>query len=444
MSSLTKNLDAIRQNNKIGHFRYTIGVTLFGMQLINYFDRVNLSTAGPSMMSYFHMSSTEFGIVSSAFTWTYMIMQIPSGLILDKIGVKWVSRVSSALWAIPTFLTAFVSGLGPLILLRVLLGVVEAPNTPAGSKAAGYWFPLRERGLATALYDSGTKFANVIGVPVCAFLVLHYGWQSAFFFTAIMSVIFSLWYWIIYRNPRESSHLSKAELKYIEQGGAQEDTQPEPGINLWFVLRQRKMWGLMLGNFAYNYATFMFLTWLPSFFVKTLNLNIQQSGFMTAIPWLFGFIAEIIVGGWFVDHLIKRGLDASKVRKTTIVIGLSMGIALVGAAYSPSVWIAVIWFTIALTGVCVSAAGFWAIPSIIAPTGLVGVVSSTMNVSGMIAAIITPIITGAAVDATGSFATAFILIGVVLILGVFGILVLMGPIEQMHPERNDSNATISR
>lgn len=434
MSSITQHLNAVRSNNKIGHFRYVIGLTLFGMQLVNYFDRVNLSTAGPSMMSYFHMSSTEFGILSSAFTWTYMIMQIPSGLILDKIGVKWVSRVASALWAIPTFLTAFVSGLGPLIVLRIILGVVEAPNTPAGSKAAGYWFPLRERGLATALYDSGTKFANVIGVPVCAFLVLHYGWQSAFFFTAIMSVIFSLWYWIIYRNPRESKHLSPAELAYIEGNGAQADAAADKGMNIWFILRQRKMWGLMLGNFAYNYATFMFLTWLPSFFVKTLKLDIQQSGLMTAIPWLFGFIAEIIVGGWFVDHLIKQGKDASTVRKATIVIGLCMGIALIGAAYSPSAWVAVVWFTIALTGVCVSAAGFWAIPSIIAPTGMVGVVSSTMNVSGMIAAIITPIITGAAVDITGSFASAFILIGVVLVIGVFGIVVLMGPIEQIHKE----------
>lgn len=417
--------------HKVGRFRYVIGITLFALQLVNYFDRVNLSTAGPSMMKYFHMSSTEFGVASSAFTWTYMLMQVPSGLILDKIGVKWVTRIGSALWAIPTFLTAFVSGLGPLIIVRVLLGVVESPMTPAGSKASGYWFPLEERGIATALFDSGTKLANVIGIPICAVLVMSYGWQSAFFFTAGLSILFSAWYWIIYRNPRESKHLSDEERAYIEENGAQEDAQPDPGMNMGFILRKRKMWGLMLGNFAYNYAIFMFLTWLPSFFVTTRHLNIKQSGTMTAIPWLCGFLAELIVGGWLGDHLIRKGFDASKVRKTIIVVGLCMGIALVGAIYTESTWVAVGWFSVALMGICISAAGFWAIPSIIAPKGMVGIVSATMNVAGMIAAIITPIVTGAAIDATGSFKPAFILIGVVLLLGIFGIVILMGPIEQM-------------
>jgi MFS family permease len=420
---------------KIGHFRYVIGGTFFCMVLVNYFDRVNLSTAGPAMMQELHMTPVMFGVLSSAFTWSYLVTQLPAGLLLDKLGVKWLARIGTMLWAIPTVLTAFASGFGLLILLRVILGITEGPIVPAASKATGYWFPFRERGFATSMFESGSKVANVIGVPLCAVIVAAFGWRWAFIWTAVISVVFALWFWIIYREPTEHRLLSKQELDYIEQNGAQATTPPEPGTGLGYLLRQRKVWGLSIGCFAYNYAIFMFLTWLPDYFVQTNHMPILQSGLFTAVPWIFGSLADLLIGGLLVDILIRRGFDGSNVRKWMIVIGLVLGVAVLGAGGTHDPVVATAWITIAVTGVCITAPVFWAIPSILAPTGRVGTVSGMMNLAGMIAAVVSPIVTGAIVGASGSFAMVFVLMGAVLCLGIIAILFILGRIEQLSPRK---------
>ncbi|GAA4396476.1 MFS transporter [Tsukamurella soli] len=428
---------------RVGRFRYVIGGTFFCMVLVNYLDRVNLSTAGPAMMKELHLSESTFGILASAFTWTYLVFQLPAGLLLDRMGVKWLVRVGSFLWAIPTLLTAVLSGLGPLILVRVFLGLTEGPIVPAASKATGYWFPFRERGFATSLFESGSKVSNVIGVPLCALVISEWGWRWAFVWTAGISLVFAIWFWIIYRDPEDQPRLSKAELEYIQDNGAQSVGLPVPGEGLGFLLRQRKVWGLAIGCFAYNYAIFVFLTWLPDYFVHATGMKILKSGLFTAIPWTFGSLGDLLIGGLLVDILIRRGFDSSRVRKWMIVIGLLMGVAVVGAGSTHSPAVAITWISVAVMGVCITAPVFWAIPSIIAPIGRVGTVSGIMNMTGMIAALVSPIVTGFILTATGSFALDFLIIAVVLLVGIYAILGPLGQIEQIPAPARDGSASTS-
>ncbi len=162
------------------NLRWRIGLLLgFGI-LINYFDRVNLSVAHPAFTHDFGITDVEFGYLSSGFAWTYAILQIPVGIVLDRYGVLGVGRIGAFLWGIACFITAAASGFWHIFVSRLILGVAETPAFPVSSKATGYWFPLNERGLATSLFDAAAKFSNVIGVPIVAAIAFYWGWRAMF------------------------------------------------------------------------------------------------------------------------------------------------------------------------------------------------------------------------------------------------------------------------
>ncbi|HYW34482.1 MAG TPA: MFS transporter, partial [Balneolaceae bacterium] len=291
--------------SKIGNRRWGIALLIGVGIVINYFDRTNISVATKPMMDAFNLSAGEMGILLSSFAWSYALLQIPIGTLLDKIGVKWLVRLGTILWTIATFLTSIVSGMGLVILSRVLLGVAEAPAFPGASKATGYWFPLRERGLATSIFDAAAKFSNVIGVPIVAFAVTEWGWRGGFWVTGTLSFFYAIAYWIWYRDPDEDENLSQAEYEYIVEGGAQEQGEAEKGVleSLGYLLRSKKVWGLTIGFAAYGYSFYLFLTWLPGYLEDQMGMTVLQSGWYTVIPWLVATITDLVIGGWLVDYL---------------------------------------------------------------------------------------------------------------------------------------------
>ena len=416
---------------RVGNLRWGIALLLGIGILINYFDRVNISVATAPMIADFHMSKQEFGIVLSAFAWSYALLQIPVGAILDKIGIKWLNRVGTILWSLATFMTAAVSGLGLLILARVILGVAEAPAFPGASKATGYWFPLRERGLATSAFDAAAKFSNVIGVPIVALVVTQWGWRGGFIFTGILSALFAIAWWLLYNDPSRARRLRESERQYIVQGGAQREGEAatNPLNSLGYLLKQRKVWGLSLGFAAYGYSFYLLLTWLPGYLETQLHMSVLKSGLYTIIPWLVATVTDLVIGGWLVDYLISRGLNQNKVRKTLIVLGMVLGLAVAGAATTNNANLAIMWISIALGGLAFMAPISWSIPALIAPRGTVGSVGSIMNFLNNIMGIAAPIVTGFIAGGTGSFALGFLVAAIVLVIGILCYVFLLGRIE---------------
>lgn len=143
-------------------------------------------------------------------------------------------------------------------------------------------------------------------------------------------------------------------------------------------------------------------------------------------------LTDIIIGGWLVDWLIARGYDSTKVRKTLITIGMAMGVAVIGAAFTTNANVAIVWITIALAGLAFAAPIGWSIPSLIAPKGTVGTVGSIMNFVNNLVGIAAPIVAGIIFDRTGSFAINFLVAGVILIVGILCYIFLLGRIEQIE------------
>ncbi|GCE23376.1 MFS transporter [Dictyobacter kobayashii] len=424
---------------RVGNVRWWMAILLGVGVVINYLDRVNLSVTTVSLQKEFHLSDAQIGYVLSSFLISYAVLQLPVGAWLDRFGVKWLIRIGSIIWTIATFLTAVVSGFGLILLCRLLLGIGEAPAFPGSSKATGYWFPVKERGLATSAFDAAAKFSSVIGAPLIAFVVTAYGWRAAFYVTALISLVYGIIFWLLYRDPSDSRQLSAEEAGYIKEGGAQEEKiVPAAGgwATFWYLFKQKKVWGLALGFAAYNYSFYLFLTWLPGYLQKTLHMSVLTSGWYTVIPWFIATLTDIFIGGVLVDRLIAQGHDNTRVRRTVVTIGMLLGLAVIGAAFTTDATVATIWISIALGGLAFAAPVAWSIPSLIAPKGTVGSVGSIMNLLGNLAGIAAPIVAGYILQATKSFAANFLVAGAILILGIISFLFLLGRIEQIPEPEN--------
>lgn len=411
--------------------RWRIGSLLGAGVLINYFDRISLSVAGPQLQQTLGLSQTELGLLLSAFFWTYALSQIPAGMILDRWGVTRVGRWSAGLWGVASAITALSSGFAGIFAARALLGLAEAPSFPANSKATGYWFPRQERASSTALFDAAAKFSNVIGVPLVALVVVHFGWRWGFGVVATLSFGYFAAFYIIYRDPSAHPQLSAEEREYIAAGGGSPEGQisTSPSGMLGYLLRSRKVWGLSIGFAAYGYCFYFFLTWLPGYLVQTMHMSILKSATFAAIPWMCATVSDLAVGGWLIDHLIARGQDETRVRKTVLLAGMCGGLAVFGATTTTDPVIAIVWISVALSGLAAAAPVGWSLPSLIAPRGGVGTVGSIMNFANNVMGAVAPIVTGKIVDMTHSFTNAFLVAGVVLLTGVASFVFLLGRIE---------------
>jgi ACS family D-galactonate transporter-like MFS transporter len=411
--------------------RWRIAFLLAFGVLVNFFDRINLSVSRDALHDSFGLSLVAFGYLSSAFSWTYALMQMPAGVWLDRWGVRRVGRVSALLWSVSSFAAAVAPGLSWFFGARFLLGVSESPTFPANAKALGYWFTPDERGMATAITDAAAKFSTAIGVPFIGLLLLYFGWRWSFAATGFISLLYFVLFYLVYRNPSEDEKLSEQELQFLLGGGTQPEDQVRAGSgsSLGYLLTQRKVYGLALGWGAYNYTFFLLLTWLPSYLSVSLHVDLFHSIFYTSVPWLFATATDLLVGGWLVDALIQRGYDAHRVRQSVLVTGMSFGLAVFGAARAHSPAAALVWISLALGGLAAAAPVAWTIPSLIAPRESVGTLAGTVNLCGQIAAICAPIVTGYTVSASHSFAAAFVTATLILLMGIAGYIFLLGRIE---------------
>ncbi|HYW37801.1 MAG TPA: MFS transporter [Terriglobales bacterium] len=433
----------ISSSSSVPRRRWRIAFLLALGVLVNFFDRINLSVSRDALHVSFGLSLVAFGYLSSAFSWTYAAMQMPAGVLLDRLGVRRVGRISALLWSVASFAAALSPGLNWFFGARLLLGVSESPTFPANAKALGYWFTREERSLATAITDAAAKFSSAIGVPFIGLLLLYFGWRWSFAATGFISFLYFVLFYLVYHNPSEDKGLSARELEFVLRGGAQLEDQVKArsGSSLGYLLRQRKVYGLALGWGAYNYTFFLLLTWLPSYLSVSLHVDLFHSVFYTSVPWLFATFTDLLVGGWLVDALIQHGCNANRVRQTVMVAGMAFGLAIFGAASAHSPRTALVWISLALGGLAAAAPVAWTVPSLIAPRESVGTLASAVNFCGQIAAISAPIVTGYIVSGTHSFAAAFLTATVILLLGIVGYIFLLGRIEPI-PEPKKENGSL--
>jgi MFS family permease len=401
----------------------------FGV-LVNYFDRVNLSVSHAALYTTFGISNITFGYLSGAYNWTYAMCQLPVGVLLDRLGVRKVGRLSTFLWSLASFAAAITPNIGGFFGARFLLGVGEAPTFPGNAKAIGLWFPAQERSFATSIFDAAAKLASAIGVPLIGILLLKIGWRMSFAVTGVLSLLYFGLFTKIYRDPKDDPGLSHEERLYIAEptAGANEERG-----SLGYLIRQKKVLGLAIGFGAYNYVFYLLLTWLPSYLSFALHIDLLHSFLYTGVPWIFATFTDL-GAGLASDALIQRGWDASKVRRTFLICGTSFGLGIVGAAEAHTALRALFWISMSIGGLAAASPIGWTLPSMIAPRGRAGTVGGIINLSNQLSGIAAPIVTGYAVTITKSYRWAFGISAIYLLIGIASYIFLLGKIERVPPE----------
>lgn len=403
--------------------------------MINYLDRTVLGIAAPSLTRELHLTAGQMGLVFSAFSWSYALLQIPGGIFLDRFGTRVTYFIAVVFWSIFTALMGAVRTLQELVLMRIGVGMFEAPCFPANSRILATWFPQHERARANSIYSFGQYVGlGFLSVPLF-WITQRFGWRGLFLIVGGLGVLFGLLWWALYRNPADSPTVNAAELEYIEAGGGGE-YRGEPvtfkRAHIWALLRHRQVVGASLGQFGGNSTQVFFVTWFPTYLVTARGMTFIQAGFMTSLPFI-GASMGVLVGGLLSDTILKRTGSANLARKLPIVGGMLLASTIVLANYVPSDRnaIVILIMSIAFFGQGMTNLG-WTVISDIAPKQLIGLTSGIFNFSANLAGIVTPLVIGLTFQLTGSFVGPLIYIGVVALLGALSYSVVLGDIHRLE------------
>ncbi|PFH19597.1 MFS transporter [Burkholderia sp. JKS000303] len=418
--------------------RLLILILLFVTVVINYLDRSNLSIAAPALFKELNIDPVRAGLVFSAFGWTYALMQIPGGWLVDKVSPRVLYAGALALWSAATLLLGFAGSFVGLIVLRLAVGALEAPAYPINNRVVTTWFPTRERASAIGGYTSGQFVGLAFLTPVLAWLQVHLGWHMVFVATGVAGIAWAAIWYAVYREPRAFPGVNAAEIALIRDGGglvdledriaARSERTPSTWRDLGVVLGRRKLWGIYLGQFALNSTLWFFLTWFPTYLVKYRGMDFIKSGFLASLPFLAAFVG-VLCSGLLSDWLMRRGASQGFARKLPIISGLLISTCIIGANFVSSTGWVIAFMTIAFFG-----NGFasitWSLVSGLAPARLLGLTGGMFNLIGNLSAIATPIVIGLLVDGA-DFSRAITYIAAMALAGSLSYGLLVGKVERI-------------
>ncbi len=412
--------------------RYGVLALIASGTLINYLDRTILGIAAPSLTKELDISPALMGVIFSAFSWTYAASQVPGGAFLDRFGTRLTYMLSVGFWSFFTLLHALIGSVAGLFGLRLLLGIAESPCFPANSRVVATWFPRNERAMATGVYTVGEYVGLAFLSPVLFLMLAHWGWRSLFLVAGIIGLTFAGVWWLRYREPRES-RANEAELALIAEGGGlieQPATQRVDWSAAGRLLQTRQMWGVCLGQFAGNSTLVFFLTWFPTYLAVERHMDWLKIGFFAVLPFIAASIG-VLFGGWWSDRMLRQGRSPNVARKLPIILGLLLASTIVSANFIDDNRLVIAVLSLAFFAQGMAALG-WTLVSDIAPQGMLGVTGGIFNLAANLAGIVTPIIIGTIVAATGSFVYAIGFIGIVALMGALSYVVILGDVKRIE------------
>ncbi|RZF30191.1 MFS transporter [Paraburkholderia sp. UYCP14C] len=405
--------------------RWFVVALLFLAGVINYLDRAALSIAAPLIQKDLNFSHAQMGVVFSSFFIGYALFNFVGGLASDKVGAKRVFGTAMGVWSVFCGATALASGIGSLIVLRVLFGMGEGPFSSSTSKMVNNWFPRREVASAIGVISSGTPLGGALAGPVVGFMAVQFGWRWAF--VAIMGFGLAwlvLWSLTTTEHPHEQKRITSAELELIRAGQAGEPALAHAGERedgkpgLGHFLRMPIILATAFAFFSYNYVLFFFLSWFPSYLTEAHHLSLHDMSIATVIPWLLGSIG--LAAGGFISDLILR-ITGKPLLSRKLVLGTCLGAAAVCVALAgrvSSMESAVALMSVSIFFLYATGAVYWAVIQDTVPREHVGGVGGFVHLLANLAGVIGPAVTGFIVEAThGAYGSAFVLAGAIAVLG---------------------------
>jgi ACS family D-galactonate transporter-like MFS transporter len=398
-----------------GWARWGVVGLLFAAVLINFVDRGNLSVAAVPLMKELQLSPPAMGVLLSVFFWTYALLQVPAGYIVDRFGFKVVYAVAFVVWSLSSAAVGFTSTFGQIIALRLLLGVAESVAHPLSLTYIKRAFKESERGLPTGLYVSGMMVGAGSGSLLGGLFLKYFGWRQLFVITGLGGVCIWLLPWLLLA-PATPARLAP---KSAERSSA---------IAWGTIAKTPLLWGLTIGIFGYSYYWYFFLTWVPAYLVLAHGFSFVRMGAYSATA-LAGMAVMSPVGGWLADRLIARFQRPLLIRKAFVGVGccLASSMLLLLRIHSAPLVLATLVFSLA--GLGLASSNVWSLTQAISPGSVVGRIVGYQNSVGNVAGICAPLITGFLLGESKNFQLSILVTGLFLWISAAAILFLVRAID---------------
>ncbi|WP_392552507.1 MFS transporter [Orbus wheelerorum] len=415
------------------YVRFHVAILMLFATVINYLDRTVMSAAAPMIEKDLHISPQAMGWIMSAFFLSYACCQIPAGFLADRFGQRKTLAGSVAWWSIATAATALATSPAGFIFARVFMGVGEAAAYPCNGGVTAKWFPDRERGRVTALFDSGSRFGTAFAMPLVVWIISQWGWHAAFFICGGLGLAWVVWWLIVYQDPEKHPTISTAELKYIRDGQVKKEGIDKVQPMKWYqLLKYRNVIAMCIGFFMLNYAVYFFITWFPTYLMKERGLSLTEMGFVAMLPPLCGVIGQWI-GGWLLDFVYIKTNNLNIARKINLVGGMLVATLITFAGLVDSITIMMVLLCASYVGLAFAGSAIWCLPADIAPRNMTSVLGGIQNTVSNCGGFLGPIVTGYIIGATGSFMYALMVSGAACLIGALVYLFMLKDIKPIMP-----------
>lgn len=405
----------------LGYFRWVICALLLLGTTKNYMDRQVLGVLKDTLQHGFGWNEIQYGNLVSAFQAAYALGMLVMGWVVDRLGTRLGYALAMIFWSLASMGTALANSLGGFKMSRYALGFGEAAVFPASIKAVAEWFPKKERALATGIFNAGTNIGAIVTPLIVPWMVVHWGWRSAFVGIGAVGFLWLAVWLLIYHKPGEHPRVSKAELEYI-RSDPQEPTQKTEWVRL---LPLRQTWTFALGKFLTDPIWWFYLFWVPGFLQEKHRLALTGIGVPIMVIYLISDVGSV-VGGWISSSLIKEGHSVNVSRKMAMLV-CAVGVIPVVFAYRvQSTWSAVV--LIGLAAACHQgfSANLYTLTSDMFPARAVGSVTGIGGMAGAIGGFLIAKVVGHVLQWTGSYMIPFVMAGVAYLVAL-GVIHVLAP-----------------
>ncbi|PYS73095.1 MAG: MFS transporter [Acidobacteria bacterium] len=430
----------VTQGFKLPGLRWWIVGLVFLATLINYIDRLTISVLAPVITKDLNLTNTQFGGIVFWFLLAYTISQSLSGKLYDRIGTRLGFVVSITIWSVAAMAHAFARGLGSLSLFRFVLGLGEAGNWPGAAKTVAEWFPVQQRALGMAIFNSGAAIGSIIAPPLIVWLQLRYGWQTTFIVTGCLGFLWLALWLFFYQPPEKHSWITDSELALIKEGEIKGAEGPvaqqgdassvvEP-VSLRSLLRYRQVWAIILARLLTDPVWWLYITWLPKYLADERGFTLTKIGLFAWVPYVAAD-AGSLSGGWLSGHLIKRGWSVDRARKTVIAFAALLMPAGILAAFVQDPLVALALIGVVLFGFQVWINNVQTLPSDFFPDRSVASVAGLGGTGAGIGSMIFMLTTGWVVDHF-SYVPVLVTAGLLAPIGTMVLFSLSGKIRRVE------------
>jgi len=417
--------------HKLPRLRWVMIGLCFALLAISYIDRVNLAIATPHIRKELGFNNGEMGLLLGAFFWSYALMQLPAGWLVDRFGARVGLPVAAGLWSVFTIITAGAGSITTMFGCRLMLGVGESGAYPGCTKVAYNWFPKRERGIASGIFDAGPQVGTALALPVIAWVIGQWGWRASFLASGGLGILWLLVWIFVYRDPGRHPGVPADQLAALRAEQAAPAAKGE-SVSWGSLFRYRTVWAMMVGFFCVNFVKYFFITWFPTYLMTAKGFSLLQLGTLGAIPALMS-VPGSLFGGWMTDWLYQRGYSLTIARKSCLIVGMIASSVIALAALTDSIALILIVFSLAYAACAFTASVIWTVPADVAPTPAhVASISGIQNFAANMAGVATSSLTGFLLYlSNGSFLGPLLVAGAVCVVGALNYAFLMGKVEPL-------------